>query len=243
MSDIIHHLQRWLKEDCRLNVEKITTRKVSEIVAEKIEGWIQSGKVKPGDKLPSVRELCDSFDVGRSAVRDAITTLKGKGLLTVKQGEGAYVIHQDSSSLLDKLLFAKDISELFSVRKILEAGIVELAALNRHPKHLAKLKKTLQDLEQANTIEGWRADFDFHLFIAEASQNEILIQLMKTISTTTQKAIIDCHRIILSDAQLSQKVYQQHLAIYRAIHNKNQEQARLSMIEHLVYVEELLYQY
>ncbi|MEL3973203.1 GntR family transcriptional regulator [Rossellomorea oryzaecorticis] len=65
---------------------KISTKKVSDFVEEQIEGMIQSGMFKAGEKLPSVRELCEMYEVGRSAVRDAMTTLKGKGILQVKQG-------------------------------------------------------------------------------------------------------------------------------------------------------------
>lgn len=71
----------------RMDVKKISTRKISEIAAEQIEDMIAKGSFKPGDKLPSVRELCELFGVGRSAVRDALTSLQGKGIVQVKQGK------------------------------------------------------------------------------------------------------------------------------------------------------------
>lgn len=82
-----------------VNVGKIFIKKVSETVEQEIEKMIESGKFQSGEKLPSVRELCDLFGVGRSAVRDAITTLKGKGTVYVKQGEGTYICEFDSTKL------------------------------------------------------------------------------------------------------------------------------------------------
>lgn len=103
-----------------MQIEKIVTKKVSETVSEQLEHLIASGAISHGEKLPSVRELCDQFGVGRSAVRDAITVLKGKGLVTVKQGEGTYVTPFDSSRIFNQNLYFSDpkkVTELFQVRK------------------------------------------------------------------------------------------------------------------------------
>ncbi|MFM1653565.1 FadR/GntR family transcriptional regulator [Brevibacillus sp. B_LB10_24] len=227
-----------------MNIEKIPNRKISDIVSEKIEQWIVSGKVQPGDKLPSVRELCEAFDVGRSAIRDAITTLKGKGLVDVKRGEGTYVCHYNYSQLFYEsiLLNRNDVIKIYNVRKILEAGIAESAAVDRQPEHLAKMKHAIESMKSANSIEGWEADYEFHLSIAEATQNEILVQLMEIISSTTKKAIMDCHRIIFSDSRLSQNILTQHENIYKAIEEGDSTAARQRMLEHLTYVESLLNQ-
>lgn len=225
-----------------LRVEKISSKKVSDSVVEQIEEWIRTSKVEPGEKLPSVRELCDMFDVGRSAVRDALTTLKGRGLVNVKHGEGTFVCHFDAAQLLpDVLLVQKnDISKLYQVRKILEAGIAEMAAVNATEKQLIVMKDVLDDLVNAKTLKSWEADYRFHQAIAEASGNEILVDLMDTVSTTTKKGIMDCHRIILSNEKLSKDVSAQHIAIYETIKARDPAEAREAMFYHLTYVEELL---
>ena len=225
-----------------LKVEKITTQKVSEIVEKQIEEWIHSGSFKPGQKLPSVRELCEMFAVGRSAVRDAITSLKGKGLLEVKQGDGTFVSRWDGTSLFNEihLLEKKNIKHLFAVRKILESGMAELAALNRQETHLQRINAIITELEQTPTVEGWKLDFDFHTTLAEATGNEILVHLTNTLSTTMKKTIIDCHRLIFSDPLLTKKVFQQHVAIYDAISAKDSDTARIAMLDHLNFVEQLL---
>lgn len=222
-------------------VEKIPTKKISDIVAEKIEEWIKTESVKPGDKLPSVRELCEMFDVGRSAVRDAITTLKGKGLVEVKQGDGTFVSKVNPSALFYELLIGKkDIKNLYTVRQILELGTAEHAALNRRDENLIKMKDAIMKIEKAKTIDGWEADFDFHIAIAEATQNEVLVELMHTISNTTKKAILEVQKIILSNPKLSKMIFHQHLEIYDAIREGHKIEARQAMLMHLTFVEGLL---
>ena len=225
-----------------LKAEKIPSKKVSDIVAEKIEDWIRSGNVQPGEKLPSVRELCDMFDVGRSAVRDALTTLKGRGLVTVKQGEGTFVCHLDTSQLLPDILLVtdRDIHQLYQVRKILEVGIVEMAAQHATKEQRATMKSALEELAQAKTLKGWEADYRFHQAIAEASGNHILLELMETVSSTIKKGIMDCHRIILSDPTLQKEIADQHIAIYEAIEAGDSVSAREAMYSHLIDVEKLL---
>lgn len=225
-----------------LQVEKISGKKVSDIVVEQIEEWIRSGKVSPGEKLPSVRELCEMFDVGRSAVRDALTTLKGRGLVDVKHGEGTFVCHLDTAQLIPDVLLVRksDIRKLYQVRKILEVGIAETAALNATEENLANMKQALDELAEAKTLEAWEADYRFHDEIVKACGNEILIDLMEMVSTTTKKAIMDCHRIILSDHSLSTDVVKQHVDIYEAIQARDATQAREAMYRHLNYVEKLL---
>ncbi|HEX6923239.1 MAG TPA: FadR/GntR family transcriptional regulator [Bacillales bacterium] len=218
---------------------------MSEQVVEQIEEWIESGQVKPGEKLPSVRELCDRFGVGRSAVRDAMTTLKGRGLVDVRQGEGAYVCRFDSSTLIQgiHLVDEKDISELFSVRKILEVGTAEMAARFRRPSDLENMKQAIDELRNTEEITGWEADYHFHLSIARATQNRMIVQLMETTASTIKKAMIDFHRIIFSDGDLTNKVFDQHFAVFEAIRNELPEDARRHMLAHLAFTEELLHEY
>lgn len=221
---------------------KIDRQKLSDRVALQIEQWITAGHVRPGAKLPSVRELCQLFNVGRTAVRDAITTLKGKGLVEVRHGNGTFVRQSDCSRVFQgvSLVRKEDIHKLFAVRKILEAGTAELAAVHRNTDHLYHMKKTLERLAQADSRDGWRADLHFHLAIAEATQNEHLVQLMQTVSSAIRKGIMDCHRIILADAEQERVIFHQHVAVFEAIRAAKPEQARQAMVEHLAHVEALL---
>lgn len=222
-----------------MQVKKIITKKVSDSVVEQIEEMIQSGTFQAGEKLPSVRELCEMFGVGRSAVRDAITNLKGKGAVDVKQGEGTYILEFDSTKLFSNHLLLprpQDISELFQVRKILEAGIAEMAAIHRTEPDLQYMEKIFSN----QSIKSWESDYHLHTAITKAAGNEIIIQLMQFISTTMKNAMIDFHHYIEKHPAIAQLIEMQHIGIYEAIKVGIPEKAKQMMIEHLNFVEKEL---
>lgn len=222
-----------------MQIQKISTKKVSDSVAEQIEEMIRSGTFQVGEKLPSVRELCEMFGVGRSAVRDAITTLKGKGIVDVKQGEGTYILEFDSTKLFNNHLLLtqpKDISQLYQVRKILEPGIAELAALHRKEEDL----QLMAEIFANPTMNGWDSDYLLHTAIAKAAGNEIIIQLLEFISTTMKNAMIDFHHYIKKNPITAQMMEKQHFKIYESIKLGKPENAKQMMMEHLDYVEKEL---
>lgn len=222
-----------------LNVQKISVKKVSESVVEQIEKLIEDGTFQSGEKLPSVREMCDMFGVGRSAIRDAIITLKGKGTVDVRQGEGTYIRRFDSSTMFSNNLISpeySDVRELYQVRKLLEPGIASMASLYRSDKHLQEIENILSR-ESAN---GWEDDYLFHMTIAQASGNQIIFQLMQFISTTTKKHMIDFHQFIQQKHTIVNDINRQHLEIFSAIKAREEKSAKFKMTEHLEYVENIL---
>lgn len=222
-----------------MNVQKISVKKVSESVVEQIEKLIEEGTFQSGEKLPSVREMCDMFGVGRSAIRDAIITLKGKGTVDVRQGEGTYIRRFDSSTMFSNNLISpeySDVRELYQVRKILEPGIAKMAALHRSENHLREMEKILSR-ESSN---GWEDDYLFHMTIAQASGNQIIFQLMQFISTTTKKHMNDFHQYIQQNHTIVNEINKQHIQIFNAIKAMEEEIAKIKMTEHLEYVEGIL---
>ncbi|MEC2076277.1 FadR/GntR family transcriptional regulator [Metabacillus fastidiosus] len=222
-----------------MNIEKIQTQKISEAVEEQIEKMIVSGAFQSGEKLPSVRELCDIFGVGRSAVRDAITTLKGKGIVDVRRGEGAFVCQFDCAKLFASSVLLPsfdDIQELFQVRKILEAGIAQMAAFHRTDHDLKVMKKILSD----EAAERWEADYEFHLALAKAAKNDILIQFIQFISEMMKKTMVDFHIYVEKNNSIIKIIAEQHEEIYKTIKNRDCKRANEAMIYHLNYVEKLL---
>ena len=222
-----------------LDVEKIPNKKVSDSVVEQIEKMIESGSFNIGDKLPSVRELCELFGVGRSAVRDAITTLKGKGTVEVKHGEGTYICGFDSTSLFKNQVLQpnlKDINELFQVRKMLEVGMAEMASVN----HTQELIQEMAEILSVESETGWGSDYSFHMKIAEASGNEILIQLVEFISSAMKKVMSEFYKQIEKDKSILEKIGFQHEEVFQAIKAGNRELAGQTMMSHLAFVEELL---
>ncbi|WNS75760.1 FadR/GntR family transcriptional regulator [Bacillus sp. DTU_2020_1000418_1_SI_GHA_SEK_038] len=234
-----------------MKYKQIKPKKIYEEVTEAIYGMIQSGQLMPGDKLDSVQQLAENFQVGRSAIREALSALRAMGLLEMKQGEGTYVkafdseqIHLPLSTVI--LMNKEDIKNLLEVRKIIETGAVAIAAKNRTEGNLHAMKEALDDLKNAYKNEGLieKADFKFHLAIAEASQNVLLASLLNHISELTQEAMKETHKISeFSKQASSEEIYEEHLEIYKAILESDENYAVRAMLKHLDHVEAILKKY
>lgn len=229
-----------------MQYKKITSKKIYEIVTQQIQDMVKSGELKPGDKLDSVEQLAKNFNVGRSAVREALSALKAIGLVEMKQGEGTYIKEYDFSQLTSSvasssLLTSKEIFEFYEVRKIIETGSATLAAQRRTQAELDKMQEALAEMAQASGNEalGEQADVKFHLAIAEATHNSVLIKLMHQISDTVCETMREARRAWLYSEETSlEKLYQEHVSIYKAIEQREASLAQQLMLAHLVKVEE-----
>ncbi|KXY28436.1 GntR family transcriptional regulator [Bacillus cereus] len=209
---------------------------------------IKNGTLKPGDKLLPVHQLAEQFQVGRSAVREALSALRAMGLIEMKQGEGTYVRNFDSSSLTkslnNKLLMKKeDILNLLEVRKVLEVGAVRAAAAKRTEANLQNMKQWLDEMAKSIGDEkaGEKADFHFHMGIAESSHNNILLELMNHVSEMIAETIGESRRIILYGEQTtSERLLEEHQSIYDAVLKQDVELAQQAMLDHLTNVEHIV---
>ncbi|EJQ53559.1 Uncharacterized protein BWINRASL_01184 [Bacillus mycoides] len=209
---------------------------------------IKNGTLKPGDKLLPVHQLAEQFQVGRSAVREALSALRAMGLIEMKQGEGTYVKNFDSSSLTkslnNKLLMKKeDILNLLEVRKVLEVGAVRAAAAKRTEDNLQNMKHWLDEMAKSIGDEkaGEKADFHFHMGIAQSSHNNILLELMNHVSEMIAETIGESRRIILYGEQTtSERLIEEHQSIYDAVLKQDVELAQQAMLNHLTNVEHIV---
>ncbi|WP_286675241.1 FadR/GntR family transcriptional regulator [Bacillus mycoides] len=219
-----------------------------EEVSEAILTMIKNGTLKPGDKLLPVHQLAEQFQVGRSAVREALSALRAMGLIEMKQGEGTYVRNFDPSSLTkslnNKLLMKKeDILNLLEVRKVLEVGAVRAAAAKRTEANLQNMKHWLDEMAKSIGDEkaGEKADFHFHMGIAESSHNNILLELMNHVSEMIAETIGESRRIILYGEQTtSERLLEEHQSIYNAVLKQEVELAQQAMLNHLTNVEHIV---
>ena len=232
-----------------MNYKKIKPKKIYEEVAEAIHEMIRSGKLKPGDKLDSVQQLAENFQVGRSAIREALTSLRAMGLIEMKQGEGTYVKLFDIGNITFPLSMAilmnkQDIFNLLEVRKITEVGSAGAAAKKRTLQQLDLMENALNNMKNANKELGEKADFQFHLAVTEASNNPLLIQLMNQVSGLMEESMKEVRKVwIFSNYSNFERLYSEHKAIYEAIKEQNEEKARQAMLLHLENVEDILRQY
>lgn len=155
--------------------------KLSDKVIIEIKKDIASGRLKKGEKIPAEPELMALYSVGRSTIREAIKTLSISGILKVQQGSGTFVASKLKEETLSQRLLRADFEDINSVRALLEKEIVRLACLNRTEAdiqlmrgHLHQRKKAIEANQQKKCAE---ADIAFHISIAKASGNTVLLDL------------------------------------------------------------------
>ncbi len=154
---------------------------------------LESGKLKPGDKLPSERELCKIYEVGRSSVREAIRILVVMGYLESYQGRGTFIAFPPemvdvSLDDLDKSILEAPIVDLMEARQILEISMVKLAAERSDNEIISKLNTLLKKMKESKDGSDFlEYDLEFHLLISEASNNIILSEMMKSLMNEINK--------------------------------------------------------
>ncbi|NIP49902.1 MAG: FadR family transcriptional regulator, partial [Gammaproteobacteria bacterium] len=130
-----------------INLEPIRPKKISEEIVNQIKQLISSGELKPGDRIPSERELASLLGVSRPSVREAIMVLEAMGFLESRQGGGTYVKALTESSIMDplaKLVEKRDpelLRSLAEVRMGLESWSAYLAAQRANEKDIAELRR------------------------------------------------------------------------------------------------------
>lgn len=217
-------------------------RALSEKIIAQISDALVSGELKPGDRLPPERELAEQFGVSRTVIRDAVKTLAGRGILHVKHGAGIFVTTSEENAIgrlgaLSDILPLQGVSlrDLFEVRKVLEAEGAEWAARRRNDYHLKRLRGILEDAyRNSENVEVLsERDAQFHVAIAEASQNLVLVRVMLTLLDLLAQSRRESLSIP-GRAKLSLKDYER---IVEEIEAQRHEGARETMLEHLTSVE------
>lgn len=233
-----------------MKIIKIEKKKLSEEIAEKLRQMIQSGELKHGEKLDSVPNLANQFSAGKAAVREALSALKAVGLIEVKQGLGTFVKQLDEFSLpsltLQGLVNIDQIKKIFEIRRILELGAVRVAAKNRTEQDLLSLKHILDKMKQGiNDKEiGEEADWEFHMAIAKASNNNYIVDMLNSISSTIRATMYDSRKLwLFSNKKTALQLTEEHEAIFVAITKKDETRAQELMMEHLVGVEKGLIEF
>lgn len=215
----------------------IHTARLYEQIVEQIEASILKGELKPGEKLPSERELAEQFGVSRTAIREAVKALTQKGLVEVHMGRGTFVINstplavRHSLGLVVKLDGSEGTRSLVEVREILEPEIAALAAGRARDEHIkmmqdavAMMDASLQDIDAF--IE---ADLDFHLALAEGTQNVLIPTLTDTLVILLRE---QRKRIALVKGGMV-RAQKHHKKILAAVLKGDSHEARQTMRAHL----------
>jgi len=220
--------------------QPIERRNTYELVAESLLALISERHLKPGDALPTERELMQHYAVGRSSVREALRMLESKGLITAS-GSGSFAVADFRNPLNDSLslLLAVEESslrELFQVRRILEGEAVALATEAREEAHVERMRAATELMREGlSSQEDYiNADLAFHLTVAEATQNRLILHLMHAIRDQLHRALGSIYNIPGSPA----RSVDDHELIIDAVAKRKPDEARARMHEHLTRVEE-----
>lgn len=155
-------------------------------VSDRLESMIEDGTFEIGSKIPTESELMESFNVSRNTLREAIHSLTSAGILEVRQGDGTYVI---SNNRFDANMSMKlenvSYNKVNEARKTLEVSIASYAASRRTEKDLINIKSALdkRQVSQGSEKENTILDVTFHMEIAKACHNEVLLLLYKSLYT------------------------------------------------------------
>ncbi len=219
---------------------------LSQRIERTLEEAIREKKLTVGSKLPTEREMCESFGVSRTALREAIRRLSARGLITIQKGSGMYVSEIkiedaiDTLNLYYDLKFDKNLlAQIIEVRSVFEPEIARLAALNRTDKNLNELSKILAEFEASdpdNTQLETDLDNSFHLAISKATLNPIVQMTMEPIYSLLPRMRNYIYGNIDGEKNFTLK---SHRALLDAIRKQDGEQAQLIMKDHLERTQEI----
>jgi GntR family transcriptional repressor for pyruvate dehydrogenase complex len=215
---------------------------LSDRVTESVLELITSNALKPGDRLPSERDLGARFGVSRTVVREALRSLAAKGVLDVRSGSGAIVARVDVNTASQTLrLFVQGsrdsagggvaYEQIDDVREMLETRVARIAARTAQDGDLDHLRDLHRRMAAAkNEVEtASELDVAFHRAIASATHNPLFVIMLDSI----EPALLEIRRKTLGSAGRPNRALKAHAKILERIVAKDPEGAEQAMIEHL----------
>lgn len=213
---------------------------LSQKIERNIEKGIREKKLLVGSKLPTEREMCESFGVSRTALREALRRLSARGLITIQKGSGMYVAELKIEDAINTLNLYYDLkfdnnllTQFIEVRHVFEPEIAKLAAKNRTEEDIRELEKNLIDFEKSNPDNTQiEADIDnkFHSTVTKSTQNPIMQITMEPIYSLLPRMRNYIYANVEGEKELTLK---SHRDLVEAIRNKNESDAYEIMKKHL----------
>lgn len=208
-------------------------------IVEQIQQQILSGALKPGDQIPAERDLADRFGVSRTAVREAIKSLTEKGLIEVFVGRGTFVTSLSADRVVESITLLlrnerRNVASLQEARELLEVPTARLAAQRRTDAHVARLRALAAEMEEEGSLSPRLVDGDteFHVELARAAGNPVLVLMSQTIV-----ALLRADRLDRDDFDDALSVaFASHREIVDAVADGDGERAAQAMTEHLAHV-------
>ena len=198
---------------------------LSKQVADELERMIKEGEYAVGDRIPTEPVLMEMFQVSRNTLREAIHALTSAGMLEVKQGDGTYVRSNSRFNANMHMEYAKvSLEDITEARDAMEVTIARLAARRRTDEDVEgilealKRRQGLTELSKENT----HADVEFHIAIAQASHNKVLLDIYMSIASYMESQIAQRQ----ADTELDwDEIDRLHEELFLAIRDQKADQA------------------
>lgn len=205
-------------------------------VTRRLLDYLLSGKLKPGDRLPSERQLAETLTIGRSTVRESVKFLSFLGILEQRVGDGTY-LSSSSSDLFPAviewglLLGERRLDDLIEARFELEVLLAGWAAERRSAEQLRRLRELIADMRSAGKdFDRYvEADIAFHLALAEASGNQVLAGVLANVRSLLQAWAAR----VIHTAKETRSSLAMHKPILKAVEAGDAEAARSAMTAHM----------
>jgi len=207
-------------------------------IAQQLRDRILKETLGPGQRLPTEQALGAQFGVSRNVVREAIARLKLTGLVETRHGVGTFVKRDLNNRPFepekDDLLEFKQLIDVYRLRVEIESGAAALAATHRTTAQLEALKEALKQDDHAP--DDWEAGansaVDFHLAVAQSSNNPYFVRIMGHVSSVIRDAVRTL-RFRSSGTSRVEAVREEHQRIVDAIEKQDANAARQAMRDHL----------
>lgn len=229
--------------------ERVTPEKLSTAVTRQIEKLILRGILRPGERLPSERELAERLGVSRPSLREAVAELQEKGLLSTRAGAGIFVADVLGSAFSPALirLFAghdEAVFDYIAFRRDMEGLAAERAARLASDTDLKVIQTVFEKMEMAhdkpNPKDEARLDAEFHMGIIEASHNVVMLHMMRSMYQLLQEGVFYNRQVMFKQRTTRGALLDQHRQINSALQARDATGARDAVIAHMNYVEKAL---
>jgi len=221
----------------RLAFPRFRRGTLTEQAMESLLGMLHQGKLKPGDRLPSQRELSAMMGLSATVVREALHGLAGMKVINIAHGRGAYVSQVSAKDLIrpEALLFVmqrETLLQAIEVRGILEVEAMALATERATPSDLLEMERILQRIDRAiaSGNDPLMHSPAFHMALAEATHNPVLAEIIRPfIGLMARGAKVISNHV----AEAVQRELESHRELFEAIRSRDPEKARACMRSHL----------
>ena len=223
--------------------DQITRKYLYEEIAIKLEKMVLDETLKVGDKLPPEKNLAENFGVSRNILREALKTLKERGLIDVRTGDGVYVAKPGTDVLKDMvnrliILGGVSIRDLFEFRLAIEVKSCGLAAEKADEEEMKHLEEIINKMKNdVEDPERWaKEELEFHMSIAKASKNTLFYSFISPISNLLFELFLKGRQ----NPQAKIEGIEGHIAIVKNLKKRNKALAEEAMRKHLEHSMELI---